>query len=171
MALRSRSPWLLVPPQRRCEAWSFAICPPTPRRRRYSILNEGAKRGASQSVLRRLDGGDTASSTKVRSVELRNPNTSRRSPSSSTVLNEGAKRGASQSVLRRLDGGDTASSTKVRSVELRNLSSDASTAEIQHPQRRCEAWSFAICPPTPRRRRYSILNEGAKRGASQFEAP
>ena len=108
-----------------------------------------------------------------------------------------------------------ASSTKVRSVELRNVDLDGSPTKCFHPQRRCEAWSFAmttvpnraaspnhpqrrceawsfaiggrpsaLLPDHPQRRceawsfamRYdrkgcppdSILNEGAKRGASQL---
>ena len=108
-------------PQRRCEAWSFAMWPPS-HPRHAPLLNEGAKRGASQYA------------------PLRFP----RSPTG--LLNEGAKRGASQchGVVPLAGAGQ--SSTKVRSVELRNLRMFHLPTMCDIPQRRCEAWSFAISP-------------------------
>ena len=60
------------------------------------------------------------SSTKVRSVELRN--------------HQFVRQGAPL----------LASSTKVRSVELRNITNDIYDVTQGRPQRKCEAWSFAI---------------------------
>ena len=130
-------------PQRRCEAWSFAMWTTTPCGPRSSILNEGAKRGASQCRIAVRLLVSVPSSTKVRSVELRN-------------------------VVDRLVAGTVdQSSTKVRSVELRNQGFSNIRLSYASPQRRCEAWSFAIrtsCAPPPA---CPFLNEGAKRGASQ----
>ena len=86
-----------------------------------TFLNEGAKRGASQCVDGFGDASDEPeSSTKVRSVELRN----------------------GRALGRVLDF--PTSSTKVRSVELRNNGSPHPGQMDASPQRRCEAWSFAI---------------------------
>ena len=112
---------LVLCPQRRCEAWSFAISRTTDTPTPPGILNEGAKRGASQfDVLPRVGDDEAGSSTKVRSVELRN----------------------SRSDVQRLH--QWRSSTKVRSVELRNHRLSAPSTCDQSPQRRCEAWSFAM---------------------------
>ena len=142
-------------------------CPQVPRW--APVLNEGAKRGASQCG-HRLTHAMHRSSTKVRSVELRNmphcgfhalplaSSTKVRSvelrnfrclPSirvACILLNEGAKRGASQchGVVPLAGAGQ--SSTKVRSVELRNLRMFHLPTMCDIPQRRCEAWSFAISP-------------------------
>ena len=133
-------------PQRRCEAWSFAICPTAvstlshwpPQRRceAWSFAIFDVFRPSEWLV---------SSSTKVRSVKLRNFR-SKRFTLSMLFLNEGAKRGASQchGVVPLAGAGQ--SSTKVRSVELRNLRMFHLPTMCDIPQRRCEAWSFAISP-------------------------
>ena len=217
MALRSRSPWLLVPPQRRCEAWSFAISlawmalarPVSPQRRceawSFAIRTHPdahPPRQLSSTKVRSVELRNGApslyrvmssiSSTKVRSVELRNPI---QGPFTPNRYNPQRRCEAWSFAIRQPIAGATvlASSTKVRSVELRNSRHHDCHAQSFFPQRRCEAWSFAmigihsrpalscfpqrrckawsfaIRPSSPPTTRRPFLNEGAKRGASQYE--
>ena len=131
-------------PQRKCEAWSFAISMQDPHRPRSRYRSSTKVRSVELRNNTRLSDGSTTfvpqrkceawsfaiplrvdvlafcgSSTKVRSVELRNRSRSR-SPRDTWLLNESAKRGASQSVCADV------------------------TPSALNPQRKCEAWSFAM---------------------------
>ena len=113
----------------------------------FSILNEGAKRGASQFGVEVVAVAYLDSSTKVRSVELRN------------------------ALVPFGDGEVKISSTKVRSVELRNWYTVNSLTKKLTSSTKVRSVELRNPPPRPIRRILgALLNEGAKRGASQYRA-
>ena len=193
MAFSTPSVILSLAPQRKCEAWSFAMSAATRTATGTPFLNESAKRGASQCKPARVEtpAWDT-SSTKVRSVELRNmtamtnldkiPGPQRKCEAWSfairtggyrharrRLLNESAKRGASQCFSHSGEGWNGDPQRKCEAWSFAILTAVNSVSMLSAPQRKCEAWSFAICSvrfsPWPR---CAILNESAKRGASQY---
>ena len=97
----------------------------SPRRTRHcarsSILNEVAKRKASQLRVLDVRQAQPVSSMKLRSVKLRN-RVFRRLPKKVPFLNEVAKRKASQCIFLAFIGSlSLCSSMKLRSVKLRNI--------------------------------------------------
>ena len=97
------------------------------------LLNEVAKRGASQSPKRLCRPSYIPSSMKLRSVGLRNIEHCS-APSLWLVLNEVAKRGASQLPACGVVFDGCRSSMKLRSVGLRNALAMGKPVGVYHPQ-------------------------------------
>ena len=131
-------------PQRKCEAWSFAISPseswksiaPVPQRKceawSFAISRPTTRQSGSSSPQRKCEAWSFAMVSVFQPSEVSaSPQRKCEAWSFAMVVYHGHQRPG-------------ASSTKVRSVELRNFIPDQYKAQVLHPQRKCEAWSFAI---------------------------